>query len=403
MKALLFILLIMFYCIGSVNAQKKIKSTGHIPVLGWHSIPATEATVERYLEMRNAGYTHSFPPGSSALEVEAELDISQKVGMKLIISCPELQSDIENTVRKFMNHPALAGYHLKDEPTRTDFPALADWAKKINTIDDKHFCYINLFPNYASSEQLGTKTYKDYVQTFINEVPVSFLSFDFYPIKQNEKGERTISSGWYENLELFANEASKKGKSFWAFALTTSHWDYPIPTLEDLRLQVYSNLAYGAQGIQNFTYWTPWEPFKEGPIALDGTRSVVYERVKKVNEEIKDLSGVFLGAKVVSIAHTGDNIPKGTVQLSKLPLPIKVLETEGTGAIVSLLEKNKTAFLVVVNRDLLSSMKLNFQGSSKVKRVLKDGSLASGNMKKLRSFNVDPGDIAIFRWKKTGQ
>jgi len=401
LKAILFSFLVTFYFIGPVSAQKKIKSNQQIPVLGWHSIPANEATVERYVEMRNAGFTLSFPPSSSVVDVEMQLDIAQKVGMKLIIACPELQSDTENTVRRFMNHPALAGYHLKDEPTRNDFPALTEWAKKINAIDNKHFCYINLLPNYASPEQLGTKTYRDYVQTFLDEVPVPFLSFDHYPIQINKDGIRTVNSNWYENLEIISDEASRNRIPFWAFALTTSHWGYPVPTLEDLRLQVYSNLAYGAQVIQDFTYWTPWEPFKDGPIALDCTRSIVYERAKTINEEIKKLSGVFLGAKVVSIAHTGNSIPAGTRHLGELPSPIKSLETKGEGAIVSLMEKDKNRFLVIVNRDIQKSMQLNIQGNSKIKRVLKDGSLVPGNIAALSSFEVTPGDVAIFTWKKT--
>ena len=39
--------------------------------------------------------------------------------------------------------------------------------------------------------------------------------------------------------------------------MATKHWKYPHPTLATLRLQMFSDLAYGAQGLQYFTYWTP--------------------------------------------------------------------------------------------------------------------------------------------------
>ena len=39
-----------------------------------------------------------------------------------------------------------AGYFLRDEPVVTDFAALGDWAKRIQAVDNRKFCYLNLFP-----------------------------------------------------------------------------------------------------------------------------------------------------------------------------------------------------------------------------------------------------------------
>jgi len=291
------------------------------------------------------------------------LKIAQKTGVKMIIACPELKTDPEKTVNRFMHHPAVAGYYLRDEPGRKDFKDLGDWAKRIRALDDKHYCYLNLLPNYADENQLGVKTYREYVNIFIKEVPLQLLSFDHYPVIGDSSG--SIRENWYENLEIFSDEAAKANKPFWAFALTVAHGPYPIPTLAMLRLQVYSNLAYGAQGIQYFTYWTPkytpWN-FHNGPITLESKRSEVYDKMKLMNSEIQNLSPVFLGAKLVSVAHTGKSIPLGTKRLLELPKPIQVLETEGIGAVVSVLEKGSDSFLIVVNRDLVKTMKANHQG-----------------------------------------
>ena len=83
-------------------------------------------------------------------------------------------------------------------------------------------------------------------------MPLQLLSFDHYPVVGD-----TCRPEWYENLEIFSDEARKAGKPFWAFSLATSHGPNPVPTPAMLRLQVYSDLAYVAQGIQYFTYWTP--------------------------------------------------------------------------------------------------------------------------------------------------
>lgn len=406
-RSLLF-LLIAVSCTGCYNKQDTIKSSDQIPVLGWHGIPESETTVARYIEMRDAGFTINFSGYSNADQVVAALDTALKANMKLVVTCPELWNEPENTVRRFMNHPALAGYFLRDEPSRNVFAELGEWAKKIQTIDNKHFCYLNLFPNYANSAQLGTSTYREYVNTFMNEIPLKFYSFDHYPIKGTGDSIRFMRENWYENLEIFADEANKVGKPFWAFALATAiYFDnekknlYPIPTIAELRLEVFSDLAYGAQGIQYFTYWTPpcgIECFHDGPI-YNGEKTEVYYSIKLVSEEIRNLSGVFLGSKVISVTHTGDTIPQGTQRLAELPEQIKVLETIGKGAVVSVLKNKQTTFLVIVNRDFQNPMKLNIQGDSKIKQVLKDGTIIPARISKLKTLDIEPGDVAIFSWE----
>jgi hypothetical protein len=104
---------------------------------------------------------------------------------------------------------------------------------------------------------------------------------------------------------------------------------------------------------------------------------------------------VFLGAKIVSIGHTGIDIPGGTKRLSKLPAPVKVLETIGEGAIVSVLENGSNTFLVIVNRDFKQTMKLVLEVDDTVKKVQKDGTLIAAN-EYTNATEVEPGDAAIY-------
>ena len=396
MRNFVFLLFGLGFCLtGCREAEKQTKSENQIPILAWYSIPPQETTLTRYLELRETGITYNLSFFPDAETMSKALDTAQKAGIKMIVSCPELKSKTEETVKRFMNHPAIAGYMLRDEPCRTDFPDLGEWAKKIRATDDTNFCYLNLFPNYASEKQLGTKTYKEHVDLFIKEVPLQLLSFDHYPVLGD-----SLRANWYENLEIISEAAKNSGKPFWAFALSVAHGPYPIPTVAQLRLQVFSNLAYGAQGIQYFTYWTPldtvWK-FNNGPIDLNGKRTVVYDRVKQVNSEIRNLSSVFLGATVISVTHTGNSIPSGTKPLESLPVQIKSLKTEGTGAVVSILKNGKNSYLVVVNRDFRNTMKLTIECNANVKKIAKDGSVASADVYR-NDTEVDPGDIAVYTW-----
>ena len=367
-----------------------------IPILAWFSIPEAFTNPERFRELAETGINLHFSYYSSAGAAQKALDLAEKFHLKVIVSCPELETETEKTVRRFMSHPALAGYFLHDEPITTQFKKIGDFVKRIQAVDSTHFCYINLFPNDVVPRKLKASGYRNYIYRFLREVPVRFISFDNYPVV----GE-TLRPIWYQNLEIIAEASRKFNLPFWAFALTTAHDYYPVPDMAELRLQIYSNLAYGAQGIQYFTYWTPpvdAYDFHHGPITLDGQRTNAYELIKAMNAEIRAVSGVFLGANVISVHHTGATIPKGTKRLKALPSPFLKIDTGNSGAVVSDLKNGDKKYLIIVNRSFLEPMDLRIEfNSDLVRQVLKDGKtnlLTSG----LSSFRVEAGDIIILRY-----
>lgn len=409
-KLFLIVLPIVIFHFNSFSQERK-GSNEEMPILAWVGVPEEETTIERFRELKESGININFSWYSSVEAVEKALDIAQKTGVKLLPSCPELKSEPEKTAKRLMKHPALSGYHLVDEPNASDFDELANWVKRIQSVDKKHYCYINLFPNYASAEQLfekgfaipqGEDIYAKHVDTFLKIVPVPFISFDHYPLKE-KNGIKTLNAQWYKNLEVIAAASKKYNLPFWAFALTVPHNQHPVPSVAEIKLQLYSNLAYGAQVLQYFTYWTPginasWD-FYHAPIGLDGKRTDVYDRIKLINREVQNIAKVFLDAKVISVSHTGNQIPSGTRRIAKLPAPVKVLETGENGAIISLLEKGNQQYLIIVNRDFESPMKLTIATDESVKKILKDGTSVPANTYTNTS-QVDPGDMVIYSWEK---
>ncbi|MCL2742229.1 MAG: hypothetical protein FWE67_00085 [Planctomycetaceae bacterium] len=415
--ALLTFLLAAVFCLN-LPAQEQLTSDGEMPIHAWVGIPANQSTVERFKELKYAGINVNFTFYPNIAEVEKALDAAQQAGVKVLPFCPELKNEPEKTVKRLMNHPALAGYHLRDEPSIADFAGLSEWIKKVQAVDSKHGSYINLYPNdlcverffdkevLESMKKEGKNPYAEYVALFLKEVPVPYLSFDHYPITQKD-GVNSIKVQWYENLEIIAAASQKAGMPFWAFALSNAHRNpgsapgdpYPIPTVGDLKLQMYSNLAYGAQSLQYFTYWgmkKEWMEFQGAPMTADGKRTEIYDRIKVVNDEIQTLAGVFLDSKVISVRHTGEQIPQGTKRLEQLPPKIKTLETDG-GAVVSLLEKGNRQFLVIVNRECQKTMKLTITTDADVQKVLKDATVVPASTYTDTTV-VDAGDAVIFTW-----
>ncbi len=377
---------------GCTAKKEKVE----LPILAWYSIPEENISLERFQELKEAGFNVNLSSVGSFDKALASLDYGEQTGVKIVFSCHDMWEDPEGTAAKVKDHPALFGYSLGDEPNNARFPVLADMADRLRSVDPDHVIYVNLFPNYAPDEVLGS-TYPEHVRKYIEEVRPPLVSFDFYPVTEDGIRER-----WWENLEVISRESAAAGLPFWAFALSTSHKPYPIPTMASLRLQFYTDLAYGAQGLQYFTYWNPvpgtWD-FHDAPIDLDGNRTPVYDLVKAMNAELQARADIFVGDKVLQVRHTGETVPPGVTPLTDLPEPLTALDTHGKGAVVSLLENGGFRYLMLVNRSLDEGFDYDIAFARKVERVGRDGKAFKVPAKGTQTFHLEEGDCAIFRWK----
>jgi hypothetical protein len=378
--------------ISNVNLTNypSLPKTTEIPIVAWHGIQEGHLNSYRFKEAKNAGINLNYTHHTHVDSVEKSLNIAKDLGMKILIYCPELESDTKKTILRFKEHPANGGYFIKDEPTASLIPRYKKLVNIIESIDSTHFCYINLFSNQYSASTLESNDYRDYVSRYVNEMPLKFLSFDHYPIMGN-----FISPIWYQNLEIIKDIADNNRIPFWAFALTTSHSGYPIPNMNHLRLQTYSNLLYGAKGIQYFTYWTlkskRWD-FNSGPIDENGNKTKVYNCIQKMNNEICNLSSIFLSCKVVKISHFGI-LPIGTAEFDKPPFFIKSINIKGGNALMSELKNDDDYYFIVQNTN--KEIEINFSSDTETSIVLKNGKIVPAYIIN-NKFKLIPGDIAIF-------
>ena len=320
-------------------------------------------------------------------ELEVILNAADKVGINVIVSSPELQTDTKNMVERLTSHESFYGYHIEDEPEVSEFPILADRINKILKYDTEHPCYVNVYPNWAWGGENG---YLSKLRKFLKEVPVPFLSFDNYPIR-NVNGKIEVRSDWYHNLEDIRTAAKEAKMPFWSFALALSHSipdsKYPVPTLAQLRLQQFSNMVYGAVAFQ---YFTGWGYIQNGNIVQH-----VFDIVKQVNSELKSMEKIFLGANIKGVWHTGDNIPSGTKKLNILPSGVTKLQTSATGAVISSFTNNGKNYMAVVNKNCEGPMALSVGFKvDNVVTIAKGGAQAPVQ----ENYQIEAGDILIFCW-----
>lgn len=383
--------------------KEQIKSNQQFPILAWIGVPP-DVDVSAYNTMREAGFSSDLMTFfSNADQLHVALDKMQSAGIKGIINIPDLETDMEATINRFKHHPAVIGYTVYDEPRMGALQQTKTKMQKIQSYDSKNISYVNFLASGVAESYLGAP-FLEYLETMTTELPLQMLSFTYYPIMLIDgNNELELDRNWYESLEHFSKRAEELAVPLWTLNLSSAHHHidrtFPVPTIPHLRLQVYSNLAYGSQTLQYYTYWTPRDaPDYQAPIKADGTKSIIYDRLKKVNEEVINLSGVFVGAKRLNVWHTGAALPLGTKPLV-LPDPFEVLQTTAEGAVVSLLENGKRRYLMVVNRSFKQSMSLTVKAKDFVKEVDKEAYLSTDGLGTQKQYTVEPGDMRLFSWE----
>jgi hypothetical protein len=226
----------------------------------------------------------------------------------------------------------------------------------------------------------------------MSEVPVNILSMDHYPIDR-----LSISPRWYDNMKVMTNAARMCKMPWWAFICAIGFNQAPDPSLGSMRIQYYTNLAYGATGIEHWYYWF-YQGGRGQAIDAEGKRTATWEIDRQVNREIQAQASVFVGSDVRRVRYAGSPLPPETKSYEPRG-GIQSLTAGGKGAIVSELWKDNYRFLVIVNQDYLQPMPLSvtWQESMRVGLVQKDGSVKMLDKPSL-DINVDPGDAAILMW-----
>lgn len=261
----------------------------------WVEPPADESMATRYRELAQAHFNtviSGLGPDSPE-PFQRLMALCDRYDLHAIVSAPQNAQDAPDQA-------ACIGYGIRDEPNAADFPALRARVDALREVRPGRLGYINLFPNYATPEQLDTATYEEHVARFIAEVNPDVLSMDHYPQFRPGADGR---DNYCANLAVMREQSLKAGIPYWNFFNTMPYGVQTDPTEDQLRWQIYTTLAYGAKGIMYFCYYTPGggEFPKGGAILLrDGRLSRHYDQAKRINARVANL-----GRTLMRLTSTG--------------------------------------------------------------------------------------------------
>ena len=277
-------------------------------------------TEQHVKELKEAGidFIASMRPGTNAAAFYATMDLFEKYGVGAITeggsgigaSCPvkaygQIKKNkpmnidgYHDAAKRFRPHPALWGIDIGDEPNGIDLPNVGKAVELCRRLFPGQFLYVNLFPSYARgatntadivNSQLGSLSYKDYIEDYCRYVPLDYISFDIYPYaKSKPKGVGL----YFENLKIVADACVNHGKSLWVVGQVNT-WFGNAPLSENrMRYQAYTAMAFGAE-VMTWACWTKgW--WTNNVYSATGEKTVVYDRVKRVNAELHRLGDEFM-------------------------------------------------------------------------------------------------------------
>ncbi|MDR3627187.1 MAG: beta-galactosidase [Ignavibacteriaceae bacterium] len=373
---------------GQVKLPPVIDSLS-FPVMTWYGLTPEQLDTAHFKELADAGFTINFSDLRTPELNKKALELAQQYGIKLIINDKRIQPDkpvdsaaiakLDQVVKDYSGSPALLGYFIVDESGAENFENMALIKKELCLKDPRHLVYANLLPDYATAKQTGTNTYGEYIDKYMKIFQPQFISYDYYPFVKSG-----FKDTYYQNLGTIREAALKAGVPFWSFAMSCQIKPaFPLPRESWIRLQLFSGLAYGAKGLQYFTYSLPPrdtvgpEEFITSILDSRGKATYLYDIAERVNSEIHSLEGVLKQLKSIGVYHTG-NLPKGTE-----PLPEDFYINKITGGdMVAGYFKDKSGhpYLLLVNRNY--ERKLNF--------TISVSKLVKGFMEVSKSGSNDP-------------
>eukprot|EP00750_Incisomonas_marina_P018867 INCI3160.1.p1 GENE.INCI3160.1~~INCI3160.1.p1 ORF type:complete len:434 (-),score=66.14 INCI3160.1:134-1435(-) len=213
---------------------------------------------ERYQEIRDANFTAVLGGFGATTpdQIQAQIAAAEANGLGAIVHA-DMGLNISDLPSS--NSSAFWGYQLQDEPPASDFQQLADDMDGFAAARPDKLVFINLLPNYANAQQLGTPTYGEYVEQYVDTVQPDVLCMDHYPLftaPDTATGNMT-KQGYRDNLDVLRDVGLRKDLPFWNFFNVMPYDNHEDPTLAQIRWQAFTSLAYGSKGLLYFCYWTP--------------------------------------------------------------------------------------------------------------------------------------------------
>lgn len=388
-RVVFFSLLFLMNTFSGIYAQKgktgsliflgdSLVSDDFYPILPWDFLGEPEYALKDVVDCNFTvgGFIRPYDVGrveSHGLKaiIDMELDIRGHSLHRRIwrnLTDEEIESKVRILIENSGNSDAILGYFIMDEPSVLDFPYLRKAVDAVRKYAPDKLAYINLFPDYATlwsmdnlNSQLGTKTYTEYLERYVNEVNPQFISYDNYMIqysKDLQEEKRGLS--YFTNLLEIRRVALKYKLPYWNIVSSIQLNDSSIPSFSNMLFHAYTSLAAGYNGIS----WFQYNGGDYNPVNESYEKTPVWHSLKEVNRQIQALgpiinqltsTGIYFTSSFLGLDSMYVSLPGKHIESIKCAEPLMVGE---------FLDSDGNRYAMVVNLSMERSAKFTLSTKS---------------------------------------
>lgn len=298
-----------------LSVSRGLSSSPQFPIAVWYG-PAPSESLERDLfNIRSIGFNQCILNAGSPDQNLNALQVSDSLGLFLFITDNSISrfrsgadtsfQAMDSLTQMYKHHSSFAGYLLEDKPGLSMFPKLIPLTEHFAAQKPEVDYFIQAHPIYASPARLDTSDYRSYLTRFLQDLKPSFL-----PVEHLALMDESIRPEFFDNLKLLSDLAVEHNTPFWSYVLVVPFGAHPKVTHAHTRVQVYGGLAYGARGVQYYSYRPPSRASgRRGEALLDeeGDVTEAYIFSRDINQEIERVAPVLLNLTPTGVYFSTSN------------------------------------------------------------------------------------------------
>jgi len=337
---------------------------------------------ERLAELRDAGIN------VAGFCSTADLDAVRRAGLHCILKDPTISSydllhlpepaiisqDLARVAARDLRDPIVLGLYLNDEPDTGQLKGIAQVTAQLKAIAPAAQPFVNLFP-YREFKVEVYDDYESYTRMLVDEASQPSISFDNYALSYAGLGD-----DYFNNLEIVRRVALEKNLPFYACIQSVAHFGYLVPNDATLSLQAFTAVAYGARGIEYFTFYTPERGnYRDGPIDPFGRRTSTYGSLQRVNSQIAALAPTLVRLRSTGVYHYPDTPRRGEALVKSRWVKSVSMNKDEDGFVPpsvaarflvgEFADETARPYVMLVNKDLTYSFQFEIEYREPVRRA----------------------------------
>ena len=198
-------------------------------------------------------------------DVLSLLDECQKNNLKLIISdsrtlfsnlCSMSKEEFRSLVKAayddFGHHKAAFGFYIGDEPSPAESDLFITAMQIVLEEMPGLTPFGNLLPYFCITdcENKDYDYYEKLLDRILKESKAPVIGFDHYAQCFDDLSDQKRGlESYFIGLDEYRKICNKHNVPFYMSLLSVGHWQYRVPTEDDIRWQISTAFAHGARGI----------------------------------------------------------------------------------------------------------------------------------------------------------